>query len=259
MTRKVVRVADLQPPRPISDEDFTAICCACSIPTKQQAEVRDFLAQAVTAFGEALTCERTLPTREADRLAITQAIDAVRRAQQCLKRNAGRAGRRGLREAGRHVAPALSVSWMRRHFPADGLVPNAIYWPSDDRSLRSPERVPTRPMDTDDLTLDQRIRFMEQRGGAAIAMLLGDLIAALESGRREIVQLPDGRKPLAHRAYLLAALAELWDRLGRKPTSGLNSKFGSFCEAVFEPIGWPTEGVKSALPDAIKLWRHLYR
>jgi len=65
--------------------------------------------------------------------------------------------------------------------------------------------------------------------------------------------------PLDHRAYFLAALAELWHRFGGRPTSGLKSKFGAFCEAVFEAIGWPTEGVSSALPDAIKLWRGLCR
>ena len=99
----------------------------------------------------------------------------------------------------------------------------------------------------------------KQLGGAAIAKLLADVITALEDGHRLIVRLPDGRKPLTHRAYMLAALAQLWHRLGRRPTSGANSRFGVFCEAVFEAIGWPTEGVNSALPSAIKLSRRLYR
>jgi hypothetical protein len=110
----------------------------------------------------------------------------------------------------------------------------------------------------EDLSLDERIEFMEQRGGKVVPMLLRDIIAALEDGRRAIVQLPDGRKPLKNRAYMLAALAEAWHRLGRRPTSGINSRFGCFCEAVFEAIGWPTEGVNAALADTKKLWRTLY-
>jgi hypothetical protein len=110
-----------------------------------------------------------------------------------------------------------------------------------------------------ELPLADRIAFMERRSGAAIAALLDDIAAALDDGRRAIVQLPDGRRPLQRRAYLLAALAELWRRLGRRPTTGDTSKFGDFAEAVIEAIGWPTEGVNAALPEAIALSRRLYR
>jgi hypothetical protein len=89
-------------------------------------------------------------------------------------------------------------------------------------------------------------------------VLLSDIIGALEEARRAIVRLPTGRKPLEDRKYMMAALAEAWHRLGRKPSTGIRSRFGSFCEAVFDAIGWPTEGVNAALPDAIKIWRTLY-
>ena len=99
---------------------------------------------------------------------------------------------------------------------------------------------------------------MEQRGGEALSALLGDITAALGDGLSTIVQLPDGRKPLKNREFMLAALAEGWRRLGRKPTSGIRSKFGEFCEAVFDAIGWPTEGVNAALADAKNRWKKLY-
>jgi hypothetical protein len=57
---------------------------------------------------------------------------------------------------------------------------------------------------------------------------------------------------------MLAALAEFWHRLGRRHTSGMKSKFGDFCEAVFDAIGWPTEGVNAALAEAKNLWRTRY-
>lgn len=252
--------ADFKAPRQISDEDFDTICRVSAIPRDKRAMVREFLDDAVTGFAEAMTTELALPSRKADGLAIKRAIANLRKAQHSLKRSAGPAGVRGLRAAGRHIAPALSVSWMQRHFPEDRAAPDAILWPPDDRSDRDRfgGRAPLRPTDTDALSEHQRIEFMGARGNVAIAVLLGDIADALNDGRRAIVQLPDGQKPLEHRAYMLAALAELWHRLDRRPTSG-NSQFGAFCEAVFEPIGWPTEGVNAALPDAIKLWRRLYR
>jgi hypothetical protein len=42
----------------------------------------------------------------------------------------------------------------------------------------------------------------------------------------------------------------LWCRLGRSPTSGLNSNFGAFCGGVFEAIGWPTEEGHAESPTA---------
>jgi arylsulfatase A-like enzyme len=38
----------------------------------------------------------------------------------------------------------------------------------------------------------------------------------------------------------------VWHRLGRQPTGGITSQFGAFCEAVFDAIAWPTEGVNAA-------------
>lgn len=89
---------------------------------------------------------------------------------------------RALRFAGRQIAPALSVSWMRRHFSDDSAAPDAIYWQTEDRSYRARAHVPTPRIDVDDLSLDRRVYFMEQRGDAVIAALLDDLIEALESG-----------------------------------------------------------------------------
>jgi histone H3/H4 len=258
MPRTVIRAADLKPPSQISDEDFDEICKTSAIPASQRAVVRDFLDEAVAAFAEAITADAKLPTRKADRRAIQQITKDIRRAQRWSKRAPGPAGRMGLRRAGRKLGFIVSASWMRTRFPHDEAAPAPVYWPLSDRDMtRSPSRVPSRPVDIDELSLDARTGFMEQRALVAIATLLGDIADALESGRRAIVQLPD-RKGLVIRDYLLAALAELWRRLGRRPTSGPNSKFGVFAEAVFEAIGWPTSGVNAALADAIVLRRRLY-
>jgi len=259
MTRKVVRAADLKPPCLISDDDFAALCATHKIKTSEHSAIRGFLIEVTAEFGNAMRETRTLPARKADRLAVVRAIADLRRAQHQLQRRTGPAGAAGLRAAGRDIASAIPVSWMRRHFADDPAVPAAVHWPTDDRSGRTPARVPARRMDADDLSLDERVGFMGRHGAEAIAALIGDIMGALENGRRAIVHLPPGRKPLEYRAYMLAALAELWYRLGRQPKSGINSQYGSFAEAVCDAIGWPSEGVNSALPDAIRLWRRLYR
>jgi hypothetical protein len=259
MERKVTRAADLAPPRQISEQDFDVICRVHAIALRERAAVRAFLDDAVTGFGAVITREQMLPSRPDDRQAIARAIKHLRWTQRELTQRMGAAGRTGCRAAGRQIASAISISWIRKHFPGDRLTPAPIYSPPDDRDGREGFRALDLPRDTDNLSLDQRVRFMEHRGGEALAALIGDIVDALEDGRRAIVQLPPGRKPLEQRDYMLAALAEIWKRLGRKPTSGATSQFGAFCEAVFDAIGWPTTGVKAALAEVIKLRSQLYR
>ncbi len=259
MRRRVVRAADLKPPRQISDEDFDAICATSALPMNEQAMVRNLLDEVAVGFGEAISDRAKLPARQADRLAIERVVKDIRCAQRRLKRTPGPAGRLGLRVASGGIGPIVAASWMRTRFPSEDDAPAPFYWPPEDSAIRQPSRSPYRPTDVDELSLGARIGFMERHAGKAIEALLGDLAGELEAGRRAIVQLPDGRKPLEHRKYLLAALAEVWHRLGRQPTGGITSQFGAFCEAVFAAIAWPTDGVDAALPDAIKLWRQLYR
>jgi hypothetical protein len=254
MTRRVVRALDIRSPRPISSENFELIYRTFRIPAEQQEKVRDFLANAVAQFGELTAREHTVPTRKSDRLAITRIIQHMRRAQYLLKHEMGPAGLRALRLSGRQIAPAISDAWLQSWFPNDFEPP----MPAARNPLRPSYRDSDRLTEAENLLLDYRVEFLGRWGSIAIPKLLADQINGLENGRRLIVSLPDGRTPLKIRAYMLAALAELWRKIGRRPTSG-NSQFGSFCEAIFDAIGWPTEGVKSALPAAIKLRGRLYR
>jgi hypothetical protein len=259
MRRRAVRAADLLPPRAISSEDFDLICRTSKIPTERREEVREFLADAVAEFGEVMARARTLPSRQSDRRAIGGAINNLRRAENRLKQKMGPAGLRALRLSGREIGFAVSDAWLRTRFPNEFDAPTDVNQHPNHNPLR------LRPRDTDWLSeretrlLDYRVDFVRRHGGTVITKLLHYHIAALEKGLRFIVDLPDGPEPLRQRAYMLAALAELWRRIGLRPTSGANSRFGSFCESVFDAIGWPTEGVNSALPDAINLWRTLYR
>jgi hypothetical protein len=259
MAQRVVRAADLKPPRSISALDFDDICFNFKIGRQQRDEVRNFLTDLVERFGAAIARDRSFPSREQDGLAIKKAINYLRGAEIVLKAKKGAPGLRALKLAGQHIAPAVADSWLQSRFPKEFIGLTELDPPADCNPLRLGPRDTDRLSERENRSLDHRIDFMFRHGGSALAKLLSDEIAALEKGLLSIYRLPPGRKPLTHRTYMLAALAEIWRRLGLRPTSGLSSRFGSFCEAVFEAIGWPTEGVKSALPDAIKLWRRLYR
>ena len=256
----VTRVKDLKPPHQISEDDFEAICRDFRVSAADQLMVREFLNDAVTSFSSVISKGRALPSRQDDRKAIKNAIEALRTAQNHLQRSPGSAGSSALRVAAAQVGPLVSGSWMRNRFPGDRHTPIARYWPADDHDLREPPRwaVPVRPTEIDDLSLAERVAFMRAKGGSAIAALVEDIAAGLEAGRGAILELPSGRKPLEIRKYLLAGLAELWWLLDRQPTTGMKSKYGEFCECVLDAIGWPTLGVNAALEDAIRFWRSEY-
>jgi hypothetical protein len=250
-----VRAADFHPPRSISDADFETICMTFGIVGDQRQIAHEFLDECVTAFAETIADQRALPSRQADRLSIERAERGIRSAIRLLNQAKGPAAQSGLRTGVGRLGSLVSASWMRRRFPNDGHTPRVYYWPHDDNSGRTPARVPARPVDVDDLSLDERIFFAKRRGRDLTVAILAEIVEELEDAHRHIVQLPNGRKPLEYRNYLMAALAELWRRLGKRPTSGMRSKFGAFCEAIFEALGWPTEGVNAALPGAISTWR----
>ena len=255
IARSVVRAATLPLPRRVDDEGFLNVCRDFGIGEDRRQEVREFLDLCVTEFGAAIAKQQAWPTRRDDRLNIERATREIRSAAQWLNRAKGPAARSGLRAAGRRVGPLVSAPWLRWRFPDDPLAPHARY--ANDPSTRSP--VSGLPIDVEDLSLQDRIFFATNRSGDVIAAVLAELARALDDARQRIVKLPDGRKPLELREYLMATLAQLWHLLGKTPTVGTSSKFGQFCENVFDAIGWPTDGVNAALSDAIVTWRRLYR
>jgi hypothetical protein len=254
--QRVVRAIHFKPPQPMSGSDFDLICSTFKIQRQHQNELRNFFADVVTVFRAAIADESSLPSRENDRVDIARAINLLREAQMLLKKKKGPAGLRAFELTGQQIAPALAGSWLQSHFPNEFKAPTEVNPPADYDPLRL--RDADWLSERENRSLDFRVDFVMRHGGATITKLLSDEIMALESGHRLIIRLPPGRHPLKHRIYLLSALAELWRRIGRPPTTGKNSEFGSFCEAVFETIGWPTDGVNSALWDAINLSRTLY-
>jgi hypothetical protein len=98
-------------------------------------------------------------------------------------------------------------------------------------------------------------------GGMGHGVASDEAIFALDANMVLVVEhrpgARGGRKPLIRRRDLIANLAQIWESLDRRVTTSQHSDFAAFCELVCEGIGWPTEGLVSALPDAVRHWRNL--
>jgi hypothetical protein len=249
----------------VSDEVFDFICVTADIPSAKRTWLRENLDGLVAVFADEIRANRLQPTQQADTDHIKKAWKSVTRARAEIARATGPAARLAFRASGRRIGSLVAASWLRRRFPDDRLTPNPYYWPRDDNDHGpSPFGMRT-PVEADDISLAERIFFAERRTMPVMVAILDDIGAALKSAQTRIVAPPPekqgsgGRKPLITRRYGLVNLAEFWCELGRRPTTGRTSKYGAFCEMVFDGIGWPTTGVNAALADAITTWRKLHR
>jgi len=56
-----------------------------------------------------------------------------------------------------------------------------------------------------------------------------------------------GPKRMIYRDYLIINLAIKWAALGKEVLTGPRSEFVEFCELVTDAVGWPTDGISSAV------------
>ena len=107
--------------------------------------------------------------------------------------------------------------------------------------------------------MQERVGFVGDHPLETIGAVLSALEDAIKSALENFTFLPGakgGRRPLVLRHYFLINLAEFWhDRIGQVRV-GQKSEFVTFCEAVSEAIGWPTDGLVSAVSDAVRDWRN---
>jgi hypothetical protein len=241
----VVRASELPPPRRVSDEDFDAICATSKIGRDEREHVRRHLDQIADEFAAKIRGERMRPDRQADRDRLRRIHKALQKARAELEYPMGDAAEFGLQSGAPLLALMITEHWFRVRL--SGVKPTLEEILKDPSEVRREMR----------LRLDD---FASQRPADLISAVLEEVEAVLMTARTFLpVLLPrsrGGRQPLTQRKYLIANLAICWNGLGRRPTSGPNSQFTAFCEAVFEPIGWPTDGVEAAVPDALAVWRN---
>jgi len=245
----VTRVAELKPPHRVSDADFDAICKVSKIDLAKGDALRQRLDSIIDAFAAAIRDDLALPDRQADRDWLDEAIKAIQKARAALPSRPGNAARDPLRVGGSLLAEVITVGWLGEQFPAFG---NVLAPPTNDGD--PPERKPWKP--SHDPSGMARAEFIMLETLPVLSALLGEveLVLKIAAGMLPSATGGQGWTAPAEPAYL--SDREFDDLLAepcRTPTSGPNSAFTVFCEAVFDAIGWPTEGVNAAVPRTLSI------
>jgi hypothetical protein len=246
--QKVLQPADFPPPKRLSQEKLLEICEGLGISDRHAAELKDYLDDLMDWISERMS-EKETANRQGDRAHIKKMHDQIVAAQRELN-ELGIDGRLAVRSVAGRVADILSGGWLRYHFP--GHAPS-----TPTRSGRPPPREDPREPTRDETYSNYRL--IRYRAPETLEALLRDLASALASALTSLDADPrtrGGREPLEIRNAALLNLVNIWHRVGKKPVGTRNSEFAVFCQTVFEAVGWPTTGLDSAIPDAIKHWRN---
>jgi hypothetical protein len=256
----VLRSADFRVPIKITDLDFDEICGTFKIPSSHRSEVKERLDALVRDFGEKMTGETRQPARKSDRKRLENALSYVKKAAAQADK-LGQSGRLAMRTISGSVAPMLSAKWLNEQFFDDDFVPQKSPLPSSS-GTRPPEHRPARTEEyfIEENSLEARFEFVQQRPEKTTRTVLKEIEKALARALRSFDLQPQssgGREPLTYRKYLVMNLAEIWTFSRGKVSGSAGSDFTHFCGVVAESIGWPTDGMESAVPKAIKDWRNL--
>jgi hypothetical protein len=87
----------------------------------------------------------------------------------------------------------------------------------------------------------------EQWGLEIATELVGQIEAALTLSLEWTTKVNKlgGREAFPHREFLINNIASMWEDWGRSLIMGRNSSFVTFCENVFQYVGWDSTGVQS--------------
>jgi hypothetical protein len=259
---KKVRADQFLKPLQISARDFRALCETFHILPQDRERTKSWLDEMVVQFGGWMTREKQQPDRASDHDRLKAAYASIMEVAAALK-TLGPSGRSAFKASAPIVARMLAAQWISDNFPDDEHAPrkSSLPSPSQGRQLR---REPLRGQKyfIEEQTLEARVQFVSRRPENAATAALKTIAEGLDRSLRAIEYQPrywGGQKPLIHRHYFIVNLADLWVDLGREVSAGPKSQFAAFCESVASAIGWPTDGMNSAVADARTRWLHLRR
>jgi hypothetical protein len=255
--RNVLRNTDFPVPKQITDSVFDELCRTHRISSAHLSDTKRRLDELVGTFGEWMTGDQRQPSRTSDRKRLKDALLYTKNAAARIER-LGPSGRHAIRTISDLVAPMLAAQWLNEKFSDDDYTPQRSRLPS--ANGRTPLRGPVYFIE--EKSLGPRFEFVQRRAIKTTVAVLKEIKKGLETALRLLDRQPGskgGRKPLTYRHYLVISLAEIWTTLGRQVSTSATSDFTAFCEGVAASIGWPTEGMSAAIPDAVKHWRNLTR
>jgi hypothetical protein len=254
---KRLRNKDFPIPKRIRDADWEALCE--SIPNGHQQRLRMRLDEMVDRLVMWMRYERKSPDRKSDREKVKDVLSHVNQAADIVNR-LGPSGHLALKAISPLLASMLTAQWMNESFPDDDYTPQRSSVPKESAGLRAPLRMPIRAPRyfIEEHSHEARYQFVRQSPVKTTGTALKQMAAGLNEVLRAFDLQPrarGGQQPLIYRHYAICHLIAMWDEMGKEPSSTPKSDFAAFCEAVAGYIGWPSEGVSSAIPDAMKHWR----
>ena len=258
---KRLRNKDFPNPKRVSDDYWLSICATGQIAITDRQRLRGRIDDLVDAVATWMRNERIRPDTKSDRERVKEALSRIQVAMATIKR-LGPIGRAELKAISPFLAPMLAAQWMSARFPDDDWAPRKSTVPADTSGLRPPLREPIRGQEyfIEEYSLEARLHFVSHAPVQTTIAILKDIEKGLTNVVRGFNFRPrarGGQNPLQFRHDLLINLIEMWSEIGKPVSSGPNSPCVSFCEFVADAIGWPTGGLSSAMPDAVKHWRHL--
>jgi hypothetical protein len=105
--RKVVRVDELAPPKPICPGDFDELCKTLKIPLEQRHALKEQLDELVKEFTAWMRKDRVQPDRSFDEDLLNDALSQINRAKSAASK-LGPSGRQALKITSRLWGPMIS-------------------------------------------------------------------------------------------------------------------------------------------------------
>jgi len=256
---RVLRDADFECPKRISEDDFASLCEMYKIPSSVSADWRKRLDRLVNVFVGEMSNDKRKRGRGLDRVGLEKTLSCIKNAKAEMEK-LGYSGQKALTSISPFVGPMLAARWLSESVRGgDQVLHGAGVGRSrrDERGIRSRTGAGSNFFGEDE-TLDARRELVGWRPAETLIAALKRIECGLVVALREIDVQPrakGGRTPLEDRHMFIVNLCEIWNGFGKALSTGPNSDFVSFCESVFEAVGWPTGGVDSAIPGAIRDWK----
>jgi len=222
---------ELQIPNLISNASAEAICSSFKLPQRVQAVLQFALNDIILTIGCMMPALKTQPDRRIFLRRLKSVLSAIKKARGLLLTLAP-----GLVETDSEFGP---VTFVVSSFPIQA-----------PRSLVSSESAGVNPW-----LLCQTQRSMERNPLTSVPTFLypaENVLAMYLEICRSWGKSKGGRPPFILRRGLICRLADIWEALRRRASSGPNSDFVKFVSHVFKDIGWPGDDDDgNSLPAAV--------
>jgi hypothetical protein len=256
---KRLRKEDFPIPKRIEDDVWETICEAYGIPSADRQRLRVRLNDVTDALATWMSADRTLPGRKSDREQVKEILSHIGAAAAQTDK-LGPAGHLMFKAISPFVASTLAAQWMNESFPDDDDTPRRSL-PEASSGLRPPrDSIRALTYFIEEHSHQARFEFVRRKPVETMSAVLNQIGEGLGEVLRTFDFQPrsrGGQEPLWYRHYALIYLIDMWHEMGRAPSSGPKSTCTAFCESVVVAMKWPSEGLSSAMPDAMKDWRHL--